>query len=137
MIDPARQRAGEVVGVVTGGMGADVVIDAVGTQLPMALDLVRPGGRVVLFGMNQRARAEVSQNLITRKEVQILGAYVGRDVFPTAVRLLEQRRVDFSPLVTDRINLLELPTAIERLRRGKAVKVVVEEPGRAHRSGAV
>ncbi|HZV51176.1 MAG TPA: alcohol dehydrogenase catalytic domain-containing protein [Candidatus Dormibacteraeota bacterium] len=135
-VDPTRGRVGEAVSAATGGMGADVVVDAVGTQLAVALDLVRPGGRVVLFGMNQRARAEVGQNLITRKEVQVLGAYVGRDVFPTAVRLLEQGRIDLGPMVTDRIGLLELPAALERLRRGEAVKVVVEDPGRPRGGGA-
>jgi threonine dehydrogenase-like Zn-dependent dehydrogenase len=130
-IDPARQGVEEVVQGATDGIGADVVVDAVGTQLPLALSLVRPGGRVVLFGMNQRARAEVSQNLITRKEIQVLGAYVGRDVFPTAVRLLEQRRIDLSPMVTDRVDLFGLPAAIERLRRGEAVKVVVDDFGSA------
>ncbi|HZU16215.1 MAG TPA: alcohol dehydrogenase catalytic domain-containing protein [Candidatus Dormibacteraeota bacterium] len=129
VVDPAREPVEEAVRAATGGIGADAVVDAVGTQLPVALDLVRPGGRVVLFGMNQRARAEVSQNLITRKEVQVLGAYVGRDVFPSAVRLLEQGRADLSPMVTDRIGLPELPAAVERLRRGEAVKVVVDDLG--------
>ncbi len=112
----------------TDGLGADVVVDAVGSQLPQALDLVRKGGRIVLFGMNQQARAELAQSRITRDELSLLGGYVGRpeDVFPTAVRLLEHGPVDFEPLVTHQITLPELPGAVEDLRAGQAVKVEVE-----------
>lgn len=112
----------------TGGLGADVVVDAVGSQFPVALDLVRKAGRIVLFGMRQQAHADLVQVRITRDELTVLGGYVGRpeDVFPTAVRLLEQGRPDLELLVTHRIGLDGLPEAIEELRAGRAVKVEVE-----------
>jgi len=126
--DPSGEDAGAVVREVTEGLGADVVVDAVGSELATALALVRKAGRIVLFGMNTEARAEIAQNEITRDELSVLGAYVGRSeaVFPVAVRLLEQRLIDFEPLVTHRIALRELPGAVEELRAGRAVKVEVE-----------
>lgn len=128
VVDPTQEDAVAAVRELTDGLGADVVVDAVGSQLPAALDLVRKAGRVVLFGMNTEARAEIAQARITRDELSVLGAYVGRpeDVFPVAVRLLEQGRIDFEPLVTHRIRLPELPAAVEELRAGRAVKVEVE-----------
>jgi len=105
--------------------GADVVVDAVGSQLGAALELVRTGGRILLFGVNERARAEVPQVLITRRELTILGSFVGQNVFPDAIRLLEQGRLDLAPLVTHRIGLDELPGAVDELRAGQAVKVEV------------
>jgi len=110
----------------TAGFGADATIDAVGTQMAMCLDLVRKGGRVVLFGIDTQARVQVCQSRITRDEIQVLGAYVGRDVFPSAVRLLEQGRLDLEPMVTHRVRLEQLPWALDRLRAGKAAKVIVE-----------
>jgi len=105
---------------------ADVVVDAVGSQLRAALELVAPGGRILLFGVNTEARAEIAQERITRGELTVIGSYVGQDVFPDAIRLLEQRRIDFQPLVTHRISLEELPAAVDELRAGRAVKVEVE-----------
>jgi threonine dehydrogenase-like Zn-dependent dehydrogenase len=105
---------------------ADVVVDAVGSQLPAALDLVGSGGRVLLFGVDTRARAEIAQERITRGELTVLGSFVGQDVFPDAIRLLEQGRLDLEPLVTHRIGLDELPAAVDELRAGSAVKVEVE-----------
>ena len=105
---------------------ADVVVDAVGSQLPAALELVRQGGRILLFGVNAQARAEVAQERITRNELTILGSFVGKDVFPDAIRLLEQGRLDLEPLVSHRIGLDALPAALAELRSGRAVKVEVE-----------
>lgn len=109
-----------------GRLEADVVVDAVGSQLPAALEVAARGGRVLLFGMNERARAEIAQSRITRDELTILGSYVGQDVFPDAIRLLEQGRVDWSLLVTHRVGVEELPDAVEELRAGRALKVEVE-----------
>jgi threonine dehydrogenase-like Zn-dependent dehydrogenase len=105
---------------------ADVVVDAVGSQLPAALELVRSGGRIFLFGVDTEARAEIAQERITRGELTLIGSFVGQDVFPDAIRLLEQGRLDLEPLVTHRIDLEELPAAVAELRAGRAVKVEVE-----------
>lgn len=132
VVNPEREDAVRITREATEGLGADVAVDAVGSQLPTALELVRKAGRVVLFGINERARAEVAQARITRDELRLYGAFVGQDVFPAAIRLLEQGRIDLEPLVTHRIQLGELPAAVEELRAGRAVKVQVEfgDPGR-------
>ena len=104
---------------------ADVVVDAVGSQLETALNVAARGGRVLLFGMNTHARTEVAQSRITRDELTILGSYVGQDVFPDAIRLLEQGRIPFDRLVTHRVSVEELPHTIEELRAGRALKVEV------------
>ena len=127
VVDPRQEDLAASIRDATAGLGADVIIDAVGSQLPNALDLVRKAGRIVLFGMNDQARAEIAQVRITRDELQLLGGFVGQDtlVFPPAIRLLEQGRLNLEPLVTHQIQLKELPAAIEELRAGRATKVEV------------
>lgn len=125
VVDPGREHVGEVVRGLSDGLGADVVIDVVGSQLPVALSLVRKAGRIVLFGVNSRARARVAQERLTRDELTLIGTFVGQDVFPPATRLLEQGAIDFEQLVSHQIELDELPGAVEELRRGRAVKVEV------------
>ena len=84
VVDPRQEDLAVSVRDATAGLGADVVIDAVGSQLPNALDVVRKAGRIVLFGMNERARSEIAQVRITRDELQLLGGFIGQDtlVFP-------------------------------------------------------
>lgn len=124
IIDP---RTDDLPGVVRRetGLGADVVVDAVGTLLEDALGCVRKGGRVVLFGMHEHARPVVHQYDVTKYEIQILGTYIARGTFPPAVRLLESGRIPFGRLVTHRVPLADIQQGIGLLRRGEAVKVVV------------
>lgn len=55
--------------------GADTVVDCVGSagSVATALDLVRPGGRVVLTGMPGRMSVDLAP--LWRREVQLVGAY--------------------------------------------------------------
>lgn len=124
VIDPKEEDLAAVVRRET-GLGADVVVDAVGSLLEDALRCVRKGGRVLLFGMHERARPVVKQYDVTKYEIQILGTYIARGTFPLAVRLLESGRIDFRRLVTHRVPLINIHEGIDLLRRGEAVKVAV------------
>lgn len=64
--------------------GADTVVDCVGSpaSLTTALDLVRPGGRVVMTGMPGRMTVDLAP--LWRREVQLVGAYAyGTEVLGT------------------------------------------------------
>ncbi|MGH3322006.1 MAG: alcohol dehydrogenase catalytic domain-containing protein [Streptosporangiaceae bacterium] len=125
-VDPRAGRVSEIVHRVTGGLGADVIIDAVGSQLPAAIEVARPRARVLLFGMNAGARDTVRQFDVTRGELQVFGTYVGDHTFPDAVRILEQGIVDLDPIVSHELPLERLPDGIAAARSGEAVKVVID-----------
>lgn len=110
----------------TSGIGADVVIDAVGSQLGACLEMVRKAGRIVLFGVDNTCITPVRQFDITDRELQIVGAMVGQDTFPIAINLLEQGAFDLGPLVTHRLPLDCLLDALEDLKASRAIKVQVE-----------
>jgi threonine dehydrogenase-like Zn-dependent dehydrogenase len=125
-LDPASGDAPSAVRTATSGTGADVVVDAVGSQLDVAISSARVGGRVLLFGMNSRARAAIHQYDITRNELTVVGAYVGSNVFPKAARILASGLVDLGPMISHRVTLEELPRALDAIREGTAVKVIVD-----------
>ncbi|MBK7598077.1 MAG: alcohol dehydrogenase catalytic domain-containing protein [Acidobacteria bacterium] len=106
------------------GIGADIVIDAAGTLLPEALQIVRPGGRVILFGINQHADRQFNQYFTTRYEVTILGSFIQRTEFPKVVRLLESGILPLEKLVTHRLRLDQIGEGFEAMRAGEAIKVV-------------
>ena len=107
-------------------IGADVVVDAAGSLLPESLELVRRGGRVILFGVNQHAERRLNQYAITRYETSILGSYIQRTAFPKVVRILEAGLLPVEKLITHRLRLNEVGEALEAMRVGKAIKAVVE-----------
>lgn len=129
-LDPAADDPAAVVREVSGGLGADLVVDAVGSLLPEAVGLARRGGRVVLFGVNQQAERTVAQYAITRHELTVLGSFIQRGAFPRVVRLLETGRLPVERLVSHRVGLEEVGRGLEALRAGEAVKVLVA-PGSA------
>ena len=125
IIHPGKQNLEEAVRAAT-DIGADMVVDAVGVLLAEAITSVRKGGRVLLFGMNSKAVAEVRQNDITRNEIEIAGSFIANDTFPETVSLLESGRLNLQKLVTHRFKLDDIQEAIETMRSGEAIKVLVD-----------
>src|SRR5215213_6929715 len=60
VVDPRQEDLAVSVRDATAGLGADVVIDAVGSQLPNALDVVRKAGRIVLCIYSGPSRSKAS-----------------------------------------------------------------------------
>lgn len=128
--------AGDVVAAVqgeTGGMGADVAIDAVGSaeSIRASLAAVQPDSDVVQVGMHERQPAIHLYDLVTQ-ERRLLGSYAYSDSdFRDAIGLVNEGRVDITPLIEGRVPLGEAVEAILALCRGEsnAVKVVVYPNG--------
>ena len=125
VVDPAHDDLEAAVGAQTGA-GADHVIDMTGSLLRTAIQLVRKGGKVLLFGVNTGSTAEVKQSDITQKEITILGTWLANASFAQAVKLLESGILPLEKLITHRCTLETLEPAIELLRKGRAVKILVD-----------
>lgn len=124
VVNSMEQDAGAIINAAT-GIGADIVYDVTGSQIKSAVNLVRKGGSVVLFGVNKRAAANIAQCEITTKEIAVLGTWLANATFPEAVRILEEGLIDIQSLITDVIPLGDVKSGIEKLARGQAVKVNV------------
>jgi threonine dehydrogenase-like Zn-dependent dehydrogenase len=108
------------------GIGADIVVDAVGNQIDQAVHLARRGGQVILFGLRAHDNPPVNQYTITRYDLTLHGAFVGLHPFAQTIQLLESGRVQPSILVTHRLPLTELQHGVELMRTQRAMKVLIE-----------
>ena len=106
--------------------GVDAVLDIVGSQFPMAIDLVRNAGRILLFGFNTRAVPAVVQHHIVLKEISVLGSWIARNTFPQAVGILEKNILELAPLITHRLPLERICEGIDILRNGKGLEIIIE-----------
>lgn len=102
--------------------GADVVIDvsAYATQpVRDALDMVRPGGTIVLAGVKgMKAVDNFVSDLIVLKEINIRGAIgVTSTGYKNAINLIESGRVDFQKMHTHEFDLADADLAIRTLGR--------------------
>lgn len=108
------------------GLGADIVVDAVGNQIAQAVNLVRRGGQVILFGLRPHDSPPVNQYTITRYDLTVHGTFVGLHPFAQTIQLLESRRVQPSALVTHRLPLHALEQGVALMRTQQAMKVLIE-----------
>ncbi|MFQ5737762.1 MAG: alcohol dehydrogenase catalytic domain-containing protein [Acidobacteriota bacterium] len=123
-VNPNREDVREVIETEC-RLGADIVVDTVGSQFNLAVETARVGGRVSLFGMDSQARPTVCQNAITRKELTVYGSYVGAATFPSAIAILESGVIKPSRLISEVFPLQEVNRAIDSLRKGSMMKAVV------------
>lgn len=114
----------------TKGLGADVVIDAVGCCINDAINWVRPSGRVLLFGLNFAATQTICQTNITRKDLTVLGCYIGTYTWNKTVQLLENIPMKLEEMVTHRLSLEEFGIGYEAMKNGSALEVVLYPNGR-------
>lgn len=125
VIHPQKEDLLQVVMDETKGMGADIVIDAVGVLLPEALKTVKNGGSVLLFGMNAHAKQTVCQNDITARGITVYGNYIGHNTLRNVANLLESRKVDFKKMITHKLPLKSFGEGLEAMRKGEALEVVL------------
>lgn len=125
VIDPINENTKERVMEIT-GRGADYSIDVVGNQFPAALDVIRKGGTCLLMGNNARANPAITQSQITYKEAKVLGTWLANASFDQAVRLLDSGLLNLEFMITHTLPLDQIHEAIDLLRRGEGVEVLVD-----------
>ena len=110
---------------VTKGLGADVVIDAVGCCVNDAINWVRSSGRILLFGLNFAATENICQGYITRKDLTVMGCFIGTYTWNKTVQLLENVPMKLEEMITHRISLEEFEIGYEAMKNGTALEVVI------------
>jgi len=118
------QRNGDdleaIVKELTKGVGADVVIEAVGTQETIAesIHLARRGGTVILIGWTGEKADPVDMTAVTLDELTVLGTLGFCWDHKTALRLLERGQVDIASLITHRMGLEETEQGLKMMELG-------------------
>jgi threonine dehydrogenase-like Zn-dependent dehydrogenase len=110
----------------SGREGADLVVETAGTApaVSQALDLCRPGGRVVLTGLPHEP-SQVDAFQVVRREISILGSMIYQDEFPEAMRLLASGAVRTGRVLTHRFPLDRIQQAFEAHRAAESIKVAL------------
>ena len=126
VIDPAHDSVREAFTDHLCGVGADVVLACSGAEsaVNLAIELVRPGGRIALVGMSHEP-ISVSTLKMYLKGVQMSSV---RDIDLTGgMELLRQKRVDYREFVAQIVPLEQVPEAFEAQQRPEdQIKVVAE-----------
>jgi L-iditol 2-dehydrogenase len=114
----------------TGGRGVDVAFEAAGAlETPQqAVDVLRPGGTLVLVGICPEDRIPLTASAPRRKGLTIKLCRRMKHVYPRAMALVQRGLVDLEQIVSHRYPLDRSAEAFEHLLRAPtdALKIVVE-----------
>jgi len=119
----------------TEGRGADVVLLAVSGDplIKVAMDAVRPGGRVMLFAATQHSAATFDPGTVCMDEKTLMGSYsssltVNEDVAKLVFEGYRDGSFDLTKLITHRFSLEDAVQAVDVASNPKAdsLKVVVQ-----------
>jgi alcohol dehydrogenase len=133
VINNAEQDPIAAVRELTGGLGADVAIEAVGVPatFELAVDLVRPAGRVANIGVHGKPATLHLQRLWDR-DLTITTGLVDTYSTPTLIRLLASHHIDAQHFVTHRFGFDDFMQAYDVFSRAGetgALKVVLNRTG--------
>ncbi len=114
-----------------GGVDTAFEVAGVDAAVMTAMELVRPGGRVVLAGIPDDDRTSFRASLARRKGLTIVLVRRMPEVYPRAIALVEQGRVDVRSVVTGSYPLEATAEAFDAAAARRGLKVVVEPVGSA------
>jgi alcohol dehydrogenase len=128
-VNNGREDAVAAVRALSGGLGADVAIEAVGVPQTFELctELVRPGGHIANIGVHGRPATLHLESLWTR-DVTITTGLVDTYSTPTLLRLVTARQVESGRFVTHHFALDQMVEAYDVFARAAdtgALKVVL------------
>ncbi|MBO2455195.1 zinc-dependent alcohol dehydrogenase family protein [Actinomadura barringtoniae] len=128
-VNNARQDPMAVVQELTGGLGADTTVEAVGVPetFELAVALARPGGRIANIGVHGRpATLHLEDQWI--RDITMTTGLVDTFSTPTLLRLVAGRQLDAGRFATHHFGLDDFPKAYEVFGNAAdtgALKVVV------------
>ena len=107
--------------------GVDIAFEVAGTDqaVHIAFEVVRPGGRVVLVGIPEGDRTSFRASLARRKGLTILLSRRMGEVYPRAIRLVQDQAVDLEAVVSHRFGLSDAAAALETAASRCGHKVLV------------
>ncbi len=132
-LNPDRDDLEGIIGELTGGALADIVIDAYGQNVDVinrCFDLARHNGQVAFFGICLDEKPGLSFNTFFRKELRMV-ASVGPDLavdYPYALDMILKGAVDVSPLITHNLPFEQIQEGFMMSceRRDRVIKVVLD-----------
>jgi L-iditol 2-dehydrogenase len=107
--------------------GADVAFEMAGNDeaVRLAMESVRPGGRVVLAGIPDQDTTTFPASLARRKGLTIAMVRRMNEVYPRAISLVTRGAVALDPLVSRRSALDAVAGAFAAAQRRTGLKVLV------------
>lgn len=112
----------------TGGLGADITLEAVGVDATVAIsiDSVRKGGSVTLVG-NVTPKVTLPLQSVVTREISLLGSCASANDYPACLELMGRGAIEVGPIISAAVPLDRGPEMFDRLykREPNLTKVIL------------
>ena len=130
VINGAKEDVVAKVRELTGGMGADLVVETAGTQITtvQAIHMAKKGSNIVLVGYSKSGEMTLPMSLVLDKELTFKTVFRYRHIYPLAIDAVASGKVNLKGIVTDIFPLDEAQKAMDYSMNNKAdiVKAVIK-----------
>lgn len=128
VLDPTEMDVVSRIKELTNG-GADVVFECVGSDrtAPVAVELARSAGKVVIVGIFEKA-SSLNFNALSFTEKEVKGSLAYYGEFGAAIQLVADGRINVEPLITGKIGIEDIvEKGFEELvnRKEENIKILV------------
>lgn len=114
----------------TGGAGCDLAVDTTGSQqvLATAIEAVRKGANIVLVGYSETGMMDLPISVALNKELTFRSVFRYRHVFPAAISLVSQGKIDLQKIVTHVFDFDSIQEAMTKSieKKDQIIKAVVK-----------
>lgn len=129
-VDSQKEDLQKIVMDQTGGMGADVIIMAIGVPalVNSTIKLCKKGGTVNLFaGFSGTGECAIEVNTIHYNEINVNGSTAYKRIdYLEAADMVINKRINLDKIATDTYTLDKFKEAFEFCKSGKGLKVMIE-----------
>ena len=103
VINGKEQDAVEMVNRLTGGRGADLVIETAGTEATsrQAVHIAKKGGTIVFVGYSKSGEITLPMSLALDKELTFKTVFRYRHIYPLAIDAVSSGKVNLKGIVTN------------------------------------
>lgn len=128
IVNSKNVDAPQAIRAMSGGRGADVVLEAVGATQPIktAIDSVRKGGAVTLIG-NVSPAIEIPLQSVVTRQIKLIGSCASCGEYPECIDLLARGAIRIEPILSAEAPLSDGPSWFQRLyaREPNLMKVIL------------
>ena len=130
IIDPSKEDLAARVSEITGGLGVDIVVCAnpIAATQTQAVEVVRKGGRVILFGGLPKVTplTSLDANRIHYGEITVVGSFSYHPTYhEMALSAISRGLIPDEKLITHKYGINEIDQAFQTASSGKALKVII------------
>ena len=138
VINIAKEDAQAIVKDMTDGYGCDVYIEGTGhpSAVIQGLNMLRKLGTFVEYSVFKDDVAVDWSIISDDKELNVLGAHLGQNTWPAAIRLIEQGRLPLDEICTHQLPLQDFQKGLDMVAFGKESIKVSLIPGPASSDGS-